>query len=269
MIELQKMLEILEWGRQIVGAIEQVPLIPWLGSFWAAVGAMTIGSILALWGGRVLRSMVVLAFMVAGAVVGKQVAGSMQIDLLIGLVIGAGAAGLIGFVFYRWWLGLLMGGLVVLIMSSTYSAPRILNERQAFEDFRMGVGSGRYDTSRSEKYTTEQFREYFWEQNRQFVVKTVLPVLVVGLVVFVATMIAPRLAAVLGTSVLGVLLVAGGTGMLVACKSEDWWNRIQCQQTWVVVGVGVFWLFSVMYQLTHPTRPLGQASMQPPTSPVV
>jgi hypothetical protein len=258
MIDLRNALELLNWGRQVIGDMTQMTAVPWLDPFWAAVVAVVLGLALALWGGRILRTGVILAFMAAGAVWGKRMAGSMQVDLLIGLVIGAGVAGLIGYVFYRWWLGLTIGTVAALVVAITFSAPKMLNERQAFDDYRLGMGTGRYDTVHRESYSVDDVRNYFWTQRRDFVVRSLLPVMVIGVIAFAATMLAPRLAAVLGTSILGVLLLACGTGALLASKWQDWWNSIQAHQGWVLCGLSVFWLFSFMYQLTHPSRPRSQ-----------
>lgn len=261
MIELRKTLELLNWGRQVIGDMTQITAVPWFDPFWTAVVAVVLGLMLALWGGRLLRTGVILVFMTAGAVWGKRMAGSMQVDLLIGLVIGAGIAGLIGYVFYRWWLGLTVGTVAALVVAITFIAPKMLNERQAFDDYRLGMGTGRYDIAHKESYSVDDVRNYFWTQRRDFVVHSLGPVLVVGVIAFVATMLVPRLAAVLGTSILGVLLLAGGAGALLASKCQDWWNSIQGHQVWVLFGLGVFWFFSFMYQLTHPSRPMSQVTL--------
>ncbi len=258
MIELKNVLELINWLRQIIGVTTQMPVAPWLDAFWTAIVAVVLGLILALWGGRVLRTAVILTFMTVGGVWGQRTASTMQVDLLIGLVIGAGIAGLIGYVFYRWWLALTIGLLTAFVVAATFSAPKMLDERKAFDDYRLGVGTGRYDTEHKETYTAEDVKNYFWNQRRDFVVRTLGPVVVIGIIAFVATMIAPRFAAVLGTSIVGVLLCVGGMGSLLASKWQDWWSSVQTHQGWALCGLLIFWLFSLSYQLTHPTRPMSQ-----------
>ena len=267
MLELRHTLELVNWGRQVIGNATQLAAVPWLDTVWTAVAAVVVGVVVALWGGRMLRAGVILAFMAAGAVAGKRFASSMQIDLLIGLVIGAGIAGLIGYIFYRWWLGLTIGTLAAMLVALTFSAPQLLDERQPFEDFRLGVGSGRYDTSHDMLYSMTDVRNYFWDQRRAFVLKTIGPVMVIGMIAFVAAVLAPRLASVLGTSVLGVLLLAGGAGVLTASKWPESWRAVQAHQTWALGGVGAFWLISLFYQLNHPSRPVAQVPAAPVLAP--
>jgi len=177
MLDLRKTLELLGWARELyAGSTGTAPA--WLDSFWAAATAVVIGFILAFWGGRVLRVGFVFAFMAVGAILGKEFASSVQVDLLIGLVVGAGVAGAIGYVVYRWCLGMTVALVASLIVAATFSAPALLNERQAFEDFRLGVGTGEYLTTGTTLYSWATVRDYFWEQphGREVTVKVLGPV---------------------------------------------------------------------------------------------
>ncbi|MBI4579072.1 MAG: hypothetical protein HY718_05175 [Planctomycetes bacterium] len=263
MVELKTTVELVNWARQVIGDCVQLPDSPWLDPLWIASAAVGVGLVLALWGGRVLRPAVVVGFMVAGAAAGKRVAGSLQVDLLLGLVIGAGVAGLIGYLFYRWWLGLTIGTVVALLAAATFSAPRILDERQAFEDYRLGVGTGRYDTSRVPLYSMTDMRDYFWQQRRDLVYRTLGPPVLTGLLGLVVAILVPRLASMVGTSILGVLALAGGAGALIASRWPDGWSHIQAHPAWATAVVGVFLLFSLLYQATHPGRPAVRAPVMP------
>jgi len=257
--------ELLKWGRSLLVESGRFPDLAWLDPFWAALAAIVAGFILALWGSRILRVVFVLTFMAVGAAFGKRIAGSIQIDLLIGLVVGAGLSGLVGYALYRWWLGLTVGALAALIMAATFSAPKLLDERPAFEDFQLAVGSGQYDTAITPLYSWESVRKYFWDRpdGRKIVYRTLGPVAVIALLGMVLGILAPRLAAILGTSTLGTLLLAAGTAGLLAVRWPDSWARLQAHEAWALGGVAFVWLFSILYQATHPARPVVQASTAP------
>jgi len=66
-----------------------------------AVASLLAGLALVLWGGRLLRGLYVLAFMGIGAAIGIKIARIAEVDDLIGLVLGAGLAGVAGHVLYH------------------------------------------------------------------------------------------------------------------------------------------------------------------------
>lgn len=264
MVDLKSSLEMLNWARELSAGSPELPTA-WLDPFWTAAIAVVIGFILAFWGGRVLRVGFVFAFMAAGAVAGKHFASSIQIDLLIGLVCGAGLAGAIGYVVYRWCLGVTVAVVAGLIVAATFSAPALLNERQAFDDFRLGVGTGQYSTVGTPLYSWTAVRSYFWEQprGRDVVYRSLGPVVLTALVGFVASILAPRFASMLATSVLGTMCLAGGSAALIGMKWPDSWTSMQAHRGWVLGATLCLWLFSLMYQSTHPARPVLQTPVAP------
>jgi hypothetical protein len=268
MVDLQNTFELLKWAGGLLA--DSATVRPaWFDPFWAAVVAVVIGFILALWGGRVLRVIFVLLFMAAGAVMGKRFADSMQLELLIGLVIGGGLAGAIGYWVYRWCLGLTLGAVVALIVAVTFSAPTLLNERQTFDDFRLGVGTGQYTMPATPLYSWTAVRSYFWEQprGRNVVMKSLIPVGLAAAFGFALSVLAPRFGARLATAVLGSILLAGGAAALIASKRPETWARIQAHEGWAVGVVLFFWLFSLLYQTTHPARPAVPSPVPPAPAP--
>jgi hypothetical protein len=100
---------------------------------WIVAFAVLGGLILALWGARLMRAAYVIGFMVAGATLGIKVAKQHEWELLIGLVLGAGVAGLAGHILYRWWIGLTAGMISAAIVLSL-TAPWTLRQAEAFAD---------------------------------------------------------------------------------------------------------------------------------------
>lgn len=268
MVDLRNTFELLKWVREL-SADSTGSLPEWLSPTRAALAAVGAGFVLALWGGRVLRVGFVFLFMAVGAVFGKQFAGSVQVDLLIGLVVGAGLAGLIGYVVYRWCLGLTVAVVAAFLVAATFSAPALLNERQAFDDFRLGVGSGTYTTSHTPLYSWTAVRGYFWERpdGRDVTIKSLGPVALAGLVGFVLSVLAPRSAAILATSLVGSALLAAGAGSLIAVRWPQAWAGIQAHERWSLGVVVFFWLFALMYQRSHRGRPTARTPVAPVPAP--
>jgi hypothetical protein len=267
MVELDKTFELLSWAQKALADNVQIPSSSWLNPLWGSLVAIGVGAVLALWGSRVLRTGVVLAFMIVGAAFGKQLAGSLQVDLLVGLVIGAGVAGLVGYLCYRWCVAFTVGLAAMLFVVATFSAPRLLSERQSFEDFRRGVGTGRYDTGGTAEYRLEDFREYFWKQKPEVLYRCVWPAALMGLLGIAVGFVAPRLASIVGTSIVGVTLFCVGAGVLAATRWPAAWSGAQAHGRWLVGAVCCLWLFSLAYQATHPARPVMQVPVPPAPAP--
>ncbi len=233
----------------------------WPQPMWLAGGAAVIGLILAFWGSRVLRTLFVLAFMAAGAAAGKRAADAMQVDLLIGLVLGAGFAGLIGYLFYRWWVGLTMGVVAALLVLVLFGSSQLEPVIQSFQDARTGAGTGRYDTSLLESPPEESLPGYLrdlwtycWTQQRGVVYRTVGPAALAGLLGLAVGVILPRLATILATSVLGVTAAAAGGGYLAWLRWPNLWGRVEARPTWSLGLLAGFLLLALLYQASHSGR---------------
>lgn len=233
----------------------------WLNPSYVAAGAVVAGVILALWGSRILRLALVLACLVVGASIGRRMAQSLQVDVLIGVLVGAVICGLMAYFMYRWWVGMVTGGLVALLVLVIFAGPKLLNERQAYDDSRLGVGSGRYElpSAGMPLYSTpadygEQFGSYLWSQRREAVYRTLGPVAVAGVCGMIVGLLMPRLATILWTSLVGVAAAMGGGGFLMASMWPETWAKVQSNASWLVGVAVVAFGLSVMYQATHTRR---------------
>ena len=266
-MDMQNTLELIKWAQELTSHTAWASAIAWVDSIWFAMGVVAVGLLLALWGSRLLRTVVVLMFMAVGAMVGERVAKSVEVDLLIGVVLGAGIVGLIGYACYRWWLAAIVGTLVTVVLLATFSASGLLNERQGFEAYRLGIGGSYAATiANDSSYSFEQVRDYFWGQRREFIIKALLPVFLIGGLAFVVSLLMPRLTSIVGTSVLGTLTLAGGGGLLLAAKWPSAWASIQGHPKGTMIGIGLFWLFAVMYQFTHSCRAFSPGPVAQPTA---
>lgn len=230
--------------------------------------AAVVGVILAFWGARLIKPAFVLLCMTVGVMVGVGVARSYQVDTIFGLVIGGGLAGVVGYLFFRWWVGL-MTGLAALVLVSAVAGPRIIpQEIQGFSDHMRGVGTGNYEAvlqnGDDPEWQWNAVKDYFWNERRDFVTRTGLALalsfglgLVVGLVM-------PRLAAILGTSVFGVLLLAIGAGGFLSIHFPKVWGWMLAEVGWFLALLAFMLIMSLSIQANAKRRrPAAQPEAQP------
>jgi hypothetical protein len=274
MFDPQATVEVLkEWGGFLRN---HVPVERWPSPYlWSGVTVFA-GVVLAFWGARLLRSLYVLVFMVAGAAVGLRLAGVGQFDRLIGLILGAGAAAMIAYLLFRWWVALTTGLIAVLVLVAA-GAPRLNAEFTAFNDFRQGVGSGDWSISLRphEDLALEswpQFQQYaaeFWryllDQRRAAFVKTTVGLGIVWLLGTAAGLLLPRLITVLGTSIVGVTLFAGGAAVLLSSRWPSAWGGVLENRNWFLAGLAVLFLAAISFQARH-RRPAAPVAVPLPAT---
>lgn len=229
--------------------------------------AVTIlaGLILAFFGARFLRAIVVLVFVLIGSTTGVRIAQIGQVDLLIGLVLGAGLAGFMGYVFYRWWVGILAGSCAVFLVMAIGGVRLLPQEIQAFEDQRLGVQSETYvlpsgpatQTTRIEtlhNYLTE-LGTYFWGQRRNLVIRFGVAAIVALLLGVIFGVTLPKFTMIVGTSLLGVTALAVGTGTLLAVHLPSLWGIILSNGVWSLVTLGIVLIGSLWFQARYRAVP--------------
>jgi hypothetical protein len=254
-----------------------VPVERWPNPIlWSGV-AVFAGTVLMFWGARLLRPLYVLVFMLVGGAVGVRLAGVQQVDKLIGLVLGAGLAGLLAFVLFRWWVGLTTGLIAVFVLV-VLGAPRLNTEFTGFNDFRQGVGSGDWNLSlrphEEPKFESiEQLRQfaadfgrYLMEERRASVIKTSLGLGLVWLLGTAAGLMLPRLIPVLGTSLVGTVLLALGASMLLSTRWPSVWGAIVTNRAWFMSGLAVLFLAGLSYQARHRRSPVAMPTGVPATA---
>lgn len=243
----------------------QIPLPPWWPqTIYAALGAMLIGLLLALWGARLLRTIFILAFMVAGAAVGIRAARSFQVDDLIGLVLGTGFLGLVGHLLYRWWLGVSAGLCLVALVAVVFGVrnlPAIETEvGQIIPDYISAAASAQHGVGQSASAhgRADAFfyglRDYFWKERRQAVYRAGFVLGLAWLTGLGMGLTLPRFTAVIITSIIGTALQAGGAVSLVSLRWPTAWAAVAEHGAWLLAGVGLVLIVSFAYQARH-SRP--------------
>ncbi len=254
-----------------------VPVERWPNPvLWSGV-AVLAGLVLAFWGARLLRTIYVLMFMVMGGLVGVRLAGAGQVDLLIGLTLGAGLGALLAAALFRFWVGLTTGTVAVLVLVLAGS-PRLNQEFLSFNDFRQGVGSGDWSTSlrppeppkldsweQTRAYAAE-FKNYLLSHRQDALVRSGVALGLVWLLGTAAGWLLPRVTMVFGTSVFGIVLLGGGAGVLLSTRWPAVWNSIIQNRSWFLAGLAVLFLAALSYQARNrriPTIPVPTAPATP------
>lgn len=240
---------------------------------WSSAAVFT-GVVLVFWGARLLRTIYTLSFMIAGAAMGVRLANVGQVEQLVGLIVGAGVAAMVGYLLFRWWVALTMGVTAVLILMLA-GAPRLNAEILNFNDLKLGVGNSGYvlpsrsaleappaDTLR--QYAMD-FRDYLMEHRRGEVIRTGLGLALVWLLGTVAGLLLPRLTMILGTSLLGTVIFSSGASLLLATRWPGAWTGVVSHKNWFLGGLAVLLLAGLSYQ-SRRRRPMMAVSAPAPAT---
>lgn len=233
---------------------------------WTAVLLLALGVILAVRGARLLRTIYVIAFMIGGAAAGIRVAEGQQVDLLIGLVLGAGIAALVGNLLFRWWVGVTSGAFALVVLMA-FAGPRVWPaEFEAFKIHQAELAERSPEMAVSvmpdgqpQAPSWDELSAYFWGERKDLAVKA----LVIAGLTFVlglgVGLIMPRLTVVLGTSFVGVLGILLGLGSLVTMYRSEWWDVVQAHASWFMISAAVLFLVSIVTQTS--VRPHSASAM--------
>ncbi|HOB75427.1 MAG TPA: hypothetical protein PKG54_12990 [Phycisphaerae bacterium] len=208
-----------------------------------AIGVGAAGILLAFWGARLLKTIYILTFMVVGAVVGFRVGTDLKIDTLVGLTFGAGIAAFIGYLFFRWWVGVTTGFVAVLLVLAV-AWPRFAAMDQGFRDYRQGVGTDNYASALQDMDLTPSqyvgaFSAYVWTQQREYAHRFMIAAGLAWLLGVVMGLLMPKFTTVMGTSVLGVLLTSAGVGVLLYRNWPEVWSQFAAHPDWCLIGMAV------------------------------
>lgn len=217
-----------------------------------------VGLILCLWGARLLRAIFIAAFLAGGISVGIRVARMIPVDDLVGLVVGGAIAAIIGHLLYRWWVGLLTG-LCAVVLVIAIGGPKVLP--QAMHDFQNHLYGNEGEVYElPHPPSTEEgsivgtgdywahFRDYFWNQRRDFTLRMGVALGLAWLLGFIVGLTLTRAAAVVGTSLLGVFAVGVAGGSLLSLYAPNVWDQVQAQPGWLLGGLGLLLVISLSLQ---------------------
>lgn len=274
---------LVDWAAQ--AGVKVSPPSWWPNTPTLVAVLLVLGILLALWGSRLLRLIYVLTFIVIGGALGVAVAKTVEkVDLLIGLVIGAGLAGLAGHLLFRWWVGMTAACcaalLVLAVAAARNSQELVVAMKEYHQQQRIVVVPAQPAESPPvsdgpasqtsvagqaawalKAYLADAFS--YFRQTRQDVVAKVVIVAVLAWITGLGMGLAlPRFTTILGTACIGVAMISLGLGMLLATYSPATLDSAAGKERYVAIGLGVLLLISLIVQARH--RRLAPQPSAPP-----
>jgi hypothetical protein len=233
-----------------------------------AIGVVAVGILLAFWGARLLRTIYILGFMVMGAAVGFRLGSYWHIDTLVGLTFGAGLAGLAAYILFRWWVGVTAGTVAALVVLAL-AWPKLVPLNDSYQGFGRGepgsaylVGNG--DEQRSVVEYVAGLSVYVWTQHRDFAWRFVFAASMAWLLGVVLGLVLPKFTTIMGTSLLGVLLVSVGAAVVLCRNWPEIWTAIIAHPDWYLVGMGALLIVSTWRQTRAGRTPAAAPAAPPP-----
>jgi hypothetical protein len=236
-----------------------------------AAGLGLAGVALAYWGAWLLRTIFVLGFMVLGGGIGSQVGLYLGIDVMSGLVLGAGIAGLLGHLFFRMWLATTAASVAVFLVLLVGHS-RLMEEVQAYVDHRQGVGTNDYaqylrvaeEPALSLQGEARSAASYFWNDRRDFSTRFLFAAGLAWILGLILALLLPKFTMVLGTAFAGVVLTGGALGLLAQWNSPQLWDAAQAHGELVLAGMGAMLITALWVQVRgRPARALAAPAAAP------
>jgi len=287
MIGLKSIIDLLTTWAQDVQSQVSLPEW-WPGSTTLAVGTIVVGLVMALWGSRLLRLFYVLAFIAVGAVAGVTIARSTRVDPLIGLVLGAGVAGLVGHLLFRWWVGVTAAccaALLVLTVAAVRNLPDVEASVKEFHEQRgQAIASSlpaeavtglagdaesrstvRALVAAARSYVSEAV-SYFLEKRSDVVYRVAVVAVLAWFTGLGMGLTLPRFTTIVGTSCIGVLLISAGLLGLAGKHAPAALEAAETHERGFLISFGVVLLISLLVQARH-RRPVPAAAPAAPAPP--
>lgn len=246
-----------------------------MAGVWPAIGAIVAGAILCLAGARLIRIGVVLGFAGAGAMLGAHVAARFELSVITGIVLGVLVVGLVGYALFRLWVALLTGLVAAVAAACIVMGPTLPGLWQEFEDTRIGggaVGNGYALLTPEQQQAAQQagvaqyfrdFAQHVWERYPGDARRAVVILAASFLVGAALGLFAHRWAIVLGTAVLGTMLILAGVVPLLNRHYPEVLQRCQDRPSEVLIALSVWALVAIVVQ-RRGLRPVAGPPPAPP-----
>jgi hypothetical protein len=197
----------------------------WMVSPVIAAALFILGGFaLAMWGARMVRGLLILAFVGGGLWGGYVVSQHLSVNAIACTIGGAAVLGLLGALLYRLWIGVAWSVLLSAIALTMLGYREVLPQWSAFQDQQLAVTlspGDPYQPPSPEQQAAyndpeptvvlAKFGDYLAEQQPTLRRNALLLSGAVGVAGLLMGLIAATLTTILGTSLLGVLFI--GTGV--------------------------------------------------------
>jgi len=226
---------------------------------FVGVCAMVLGGLIALYGARLTRLVVVLLLAGVGAAVGWRLGVALGVAPPVTAVIAGLVAALVAGLLYRLWAAVLSAAMLVMVALSVYGARVAWPQIEPFEATLTG-GDGEHirlvSDAQQQSNLHPELRERlgrFWEFLRQqhpaVEQEGGLIVAAAGGAGLLMGLMLPRLAMTLWLSLVGVGLTASGVLTLLGCYRPDWLEQIAAREQVAGLVVGGVWIVVLLWHL--------------------
>lgn len=243
---------------------------------WVAVGTLVLGIGISVLGAKLARFAMTSAFVVGGFAAGFFFGQAFGYTSLLCGFVGAALIGAIGFLTFRLWVGVTAATLLCVVALGVFGQQRLLPHVGEFQQSMMAWsptdGPVEFSVPTPEEQaalrdrTPEQWAEQFWSYVKLRDLDADRQVRVIGIVALLTGlllgMVAVRATLIIGTSVVGTILVSTGVATLFARFVPDGYHAGFQHAGVVGIGVGSFLATSVILQ-TLVTRSARSRSEEP------
>ncbi len=227
------------------------------------VGMATTGLVLSLWGARLIRPLLTLAFLCAGAWVGTLLAHRVGVSPIAGVIVAAVVCCVIGYTLYRLWVGAVVAAVLMVVTLSIYAHSRVLPHwiefsrtsgtagRSTVDEFAIPPPEQQQQTNQGDaRALVGEFVEYL--EAREPTARRDIIVIAIGAAAagVLLGIVAGRLATVLWSSLVGVCLMAGGVMILLAHWRPEWLDLASKHPSKVGASLLVAWVLAMVRQMT-------------------
>jgi hypothetical protein len=243
----------------------------------AGIGGVC-GLILAIWGLRIFRPVLVLCFVAGGACVGMAGNQWLQLGQWFCVVCGALVFGALGFVLYRLWVGVAWAALLVSIAMGVFGYRTAWPHWDAFSEERLSHSvlpetdfqppTADEQAEANQPDPTVVFREfggYLTEAVPNIQRDSVAIIGLAGVLGLLMGLLAARFTVIFGTALLGVSLVGGSAWYILSEYRPD--TLLQATSRpgamWAGVGIAVLTCMAIQYFQAR-TRPAAQQAAPAP-----
>ncbi len=249
---------------------------PWIASSTTAWISLGSGAVLAFVGAKLLRFIFVGLFMISGGYLGIYVADRFQVDSLFGLVVGGAVLGLLGHFLFRWWVGVTTG-LLAMALVAAVAGPRMLptlkEDLAAFAEQETDDTVGEYSNVLQKKEEAQSddrtlvtllndLKSFLWNRHEGVAMRLAGMIALAWLGGMAVGVVAPRHTTIVLTSILGVILLAGGGGYMVYNHWPAAWEWTRRESGWVLAGLMLMMVVAIAVQMRM-RRPIAA----PPAAP--
>ncbi|MEK6677111.1 MAG: hypothetical protein AABZ47_15840 [Planctomycetota bacterium] len=264
-------------------ANQHVPTQVWTMGIPLAIGTLLLGVGVSVLGAKLAKYGATLLFIVFGMALGHRFAALLNLPAILCVIIGAGMVGIIGYLTFRIWVGVLASVVIVGLALGVFGYNKVAPHLKDFEA--QGVhGQVALASTEGVQFSLptpdeqrallerkpEQWSKDFWSfvtARDATIQRNASAVSLVALITgLLFGLIATRATLVLSTSLLGTLCVASGLATLLSAWTPGIYQTVVSRPDMAGIGIGGFLVTSLVLQAILMRRAKKEEPKTSPTS---